>query len=124
MGFDLVAQSEVGAGIAASGLVELFAEGGHRLGAPRGSERVEPDEQLAGAGVDVAGGLMSVRIRRCPGGRAGGGSPRSTSWMWWRSMTRRRRVRRAPWPPSQGVYGEIARTRTFKHRGQRAGKNE
>jgi len=39
MGFDLVAQEEIGAGIGASGLVELVAEGGQRLGAPRGGER-------------------------------------------------------------------------------------
>jgi hypothetical protein len=56
MGLDLVTQEEIGAGIGASGLVELFAEGCYCLGAPRGGERVEPDEQLAGAGVEVAGG--------------------------------------------------------------------
>ena len=50
MGLDLVAQGEAGAGIGVSGVVELVAEGGHRLGAPRGGQRVEPDEQLAGAG--------------------------------------------------------------------------
>jgi hypothetical protein len=41
-GLDLVAQGEAGAGIGASGLVELFAHGGQRLGAPQGGERVEP----------------------------------------------------------------------------------
>ena len=35
---------------------ELVAEGGEGLGPPGGGERVEPDEQLAGAGDDVAGG--------------------------------------------------------------------
>ena len=70
MGFDLVAQEEIGAGIGASGLVELFPEGGQRLGATRGGERVEPDEQLAGAGVDVAGGgqgLPDERVCLVPG---------------------------------------------------------
>ena len=38
MGFDLVAQEEIGAE-GASGLVELFPEGGQRLGATRGGER-------------------------------------------------------------------------------------
>jgi DDE family transposase len=56
VGFDLVAEDEVGAGIAALGLVELVAEGGQGLGAPGRGERVEPDEQFAGAGPDVAGG--------------------------------------------------------------------
>ncbi len=56
MGFDFVAQDETGAGVAGLGLVELVAERGEGLGAPGGGERVEPDEQLAGAGVDVAGG--------------------------------------------------------------------
>ena len=64
MGLDLVAQGEVGAGIGASGLVELVAEGGQRLGAPGGGERVEPDEQVAGAGVDVAGGGQGLADER------------------------------------------------------------
>ena len=56
MGFDFVAQDEIGAGVAACGLVELVAEGGECLGSPGRGERVELDEQLAGAGPDVAGG--------------------------------------------------------------------
>jgi hypothetical protein len=52
---DLVAQDEVGAGVAGLGLAELLAERGEGLGAPRRGERVEPDEQLAVAGDDVAG---------------------------------------------------------------------
>jgi hypothetical protein len=55
MRFDLIAQGEIGAGIAGLGLVELVAEGGEGLGAPGRGERVEPDEQLAGSGDDVAG---------------------------------------------------------------------
>ena len=49
-------QEEIGARIAGLGLVELVAEGGQCLGAARGGERVEPDEQLAVAGDDIAGG--------------------------------------------------------------------
>ena len=56
MGFDLVAQDEIGAGVAACGLVELVAEGGECLGSPGGGERVEADEQFAVTGMDVAGG--------------------------------------------------------------------
>ena len=57
LGRDLtsVAQDEVGAGIADAGGGELVAERGEGLGAPGRGERVEPDEQLAGAGADVAG---------------------------------------------------------------------
>jgi hypothetical protein len=55
-GFDLVAQDETGAGIAGLGLVELVAEGGQGLGAPGRGEGVEPDQQFAIAGMDVAGG--------------------------------------------------------------------
>ena len=55
MGFDLVAQDEIGARVAGLGLVELVAEGGECLGPPGRGERVEPDEQSAGAGADVAG---------------------------------------------------------------------
>ena len=69
MGLDLVAQGEVGAGIGASGLVELFAEGGYRLSAPRGGERVEPDERLAGAGVDVDR-MSKLHLRRSRAGTA------------------------------------------------------
>ena len=56
MGFDLVAQDEIGAGVVACGLVELVAEGGECLGPARGGERVEPDEQFAVAGDDVTVG--------------------------------------------------------------------
>ena len=55
MGSDLVTQDEIGAGIAGLGLVELVAEGGEGLGLPGRGERVEPDEQLAVTGDDVAG---------------------------------------------------------------------
>ena len=65
VGLDLVAQDEVGAGIAgASGGVELVAECGQGLGAAGRGERVEPDEQLAGAGVDVAGGGEGLADQR------------------------------------------------------------
>src|SRR5260370_354361 len=64
MGLDLVAQDEIGAGMGASGLVELFAERGQRPGAPRGGDRVVPDEQLAGGGG--GGGV---------GGRGGAPAP-------------------------------------------------
>jgi hypothetical protein len=39
MGFDLVVQDEIGAGVAACGLVELVAEGGECLGSPGRGER-------------------------------------------------------------------------------------
>ncbi len=55
MGFDLVAQDEIGARVAGLGLVELVAEGGECLGPPGRGERVEPDEQLAVTRADVAG---------------------------------------------------------------------
>ena len=55
LGFDLVEQDKVGAGIAASGLGELVAQAGEGLGAPRCGERVEADAQFAVSGVDVAG---------------------------------------------------------------------
>ena len=55
MGFDLVAQDEIGTGIAGDGGGELVAERGQGLGAPGGGERVEPDEQFAVTGADVAG---------------------------------------------------------------------
>ena len=48
-GIDLVAQDELGAGVAACGLVELVAERGQGLGAPGRGERVEPDD-AAGRG--------------------------------------------------------------------------
>jgi hypothetical protein len=54
-GFDLVSEDEAGAGIAGASGGELVAEGGQGLGAPRRGERVEPDEQLAVTGLDVAG---------------------------------------------------------------------
>jgi hypothetical protein len=69
--FDLVALDEIGAGIAGLNLVELVAEG-ERLGPPEGGERVEPDEQLAGAGADVAGdgeGLAGQRVGLVAGAR-------------------------------------------------------
>ena len=49
MGFDLVAQDEVGVGIAGAGGGELVAERGQGLGAPGCGKRVEPDEQEAAA---------------------------------------------------------------------------
>ena len=55
MGFDLVAEDEVGAGIASASGGELVAERGQGLGAPGRGERVEPDDELAVAGDDVAG---------------------------------------------------------------------
>ena len=42
-GIDLVAQDEIGAGIAGAGGGELVAQGGEGLGAPGRGERVEPD---------------------------------------------------------------------------------
>ena len=60
MGFDLVAQDEIGARVVAFGLGELVAERGQGLGAPGRGERVEPDEQFAGGGADVAGGGESL----------------------------------------------------------------
>lgn len=56
MGFDLVVQDEVGAGVAGAGGVELVAEGGQGAGAPRCGQRFEPHVQGALAGLDVAGG--------------------------------------------------------------------
>ena len=53
MGFDLVAQGEIGARVAGLGLGELGAEGGQGLGAPGGGERVEADEQFAVAAVSA-----------------------------------------------------------------------
>lgn len=50
MGLDLVAQQEFGAGIGASGLVELFAEGGYRPGAPGGGERSSRMSRWPGPG--------------------------------------------------------------------------
>jgi len=55
VGFDLVAQDEIGARVAGLGLVELVAEGGECLGPPGRGERVKPDEQLAITRADVAG---------------------------------------------------------------------
>lgn len=55
MVFDLVAQDQVGAGVAGPGLADLVAEGGEGLGSPGRGERVEADEQFAVAGDDVAG---------------------------------------------------------------------
>ena len=55
MGFDIVAEDEIGAGVAGAGGGELVAEGGSGLGAPGCGERVEPDDQFTGAGPDVAG---------------------------------------------------------------------
>jgi hypothetical protein len=40
VGLDLVAQDQVGAGVARSSFVELVAEGGQGLGAPWRGERV------------------------------------------------------------------------------------
>ena len=48
-------EDEAGAGVAGLGLTELIAERCEGLGPAGGGERVEPDEQLAGAGDDVAG---------------------------------------------------------------------
>ena len=44
---------------------------------------------VAGDAGRVTGERRSARIRRCPSGPAGGRSPRSTSWTWWPSTTRR-----------------------------------
>jgi hypothetical protein len=55
VGFDFVAQDEIGARVAGLGLVELVAEGGQGLGPPGRGERVEPDEQLAVTRAEVAG---------------------------------------------------------------------
>ena len=74
MGLDLVAQEEIGAGIGASGLVELFAEGGQRPGTPGCGEGVEPDKQLAGTGADVAGDGQCF-AGQCVGLVAGAGGP-------------------------------------------------
>ena len=63
MGFDLVAEDEIGAGLAGAGGGELVAELGQGLGASGGGERVKPDEELAGAGADVAGGGGASRMR-------------------------------------------------------------
>jgi hypothetical protein len=54
-GVGLVAENEVGAGVAYAGGGELVAEGGECLGAPGRGERDEAVEQLAGGGADVAG---------------------------------------------------------------------
>ena len=56
MGLDVVAQDEIGAGVAGAGGGELVAEGGQGLSPPGGGERVQPDEQFAGSEVDIAGG--------------------------------------------------------------------
>ncbi len=60
-GFDLVAEDEVGAGIAGAGGGELVAERGQGLGAA-GRERVEPDEQFA---VTRQMSPEAVRARPC-----------------------------------------------------------
>ena len=52
MVLDFVAQDEIGAGVAGADGTEVVAERGEGLGAPGGGERVEPDQQLAGAGVE------------------------------------------------------------------------
>src|SRR4029077_20516268 len=53
---DFVAENEIGAGVAGADGGELVQSAASGLGARRGGERVEPDEQLAWAGADVAGG--------------------------------------------------------------------
>ena len=53
---DLVAQDELGAGLAGRGGVELLAERGECMGAPGCGQRVELDMQDAGAWDDVAAG--------------------------------------------------------------------
>jgi len=58
----MVTQDEIGARVAACGLVELVAEGGKGLGSLGGGERVEPDEQFAVTRLDVAGGGEGSRI--------------------------------------------------------------
>jgi hypothetical protein len=71
VGFDLVAQDEIGARVAGLGLVELVAEGGECLGPPGRGERVEPDEQFAVARDDVAGdseGFADQRVGLVAGG--------------------------------------------------------
>ncbi len=81
MGFDLVAQDEVGAWVAGLGVVELVAECGQGLGAPGRGERVEPDEQVAVTGTDVAGGgegLADQRVGLVVGAGGTGAAPRVT----------------------------------------------
>jgi len=58
VGLDVVAQDEIGAGVAGAGLGELVAEGGEGVGAPWGGERVEPDEEFA------VTGMMSPELAR------------------------------------------------------------
>jgi hypothetical protein len=53
-GFDLVAQDEVGAGLAGLGGGEVFTQLCDRSGGAAGRQGVEPDSQHAVAGVDVA----------------------------------------------------------------------
>ena len=57
MGFDAVAQGQVGAGVDGVGVVEDVAEFGDGGGVPWRGQRVEPDIQGVGVGVgdDVAG---------------------------------------------------------------------
>ena len=62
MGFDLVAQDEIGARVAAFGLVELVAEGGEGLAALGRGERIEPDEQLARAGQMSPEAVSASRV--------------------------------------------------------------
>src|SRR5271157_4165405 len=54
--FDLVAQGELGAGVAGGGGVELVAQGGEGAGSAGRGQRVEPDGQGGAAGDDVAAG--------------------------------------------------------------------
>src|ERR1700685_415378 len=57
------------------------------------------------------GWLTRARIRGCLRRRATGGSPRSTSWTWWPSMTLRRLARRARCCAGRaGPGGTTART--------------
>ena len=91
MGFDFVAQDEVGAGVAGLGLVELVAEGGERLvrrGAVSGSRRMssspwpgmmspEVSEGFADEGVCLVAGAGVVAVRVAGEGGFGvvGGHP-------------------------------------------------
>ncbi len=87
MGFDAVAQGELGAGVDGVGVIEHLAEFGDRGGLAWCGQRVEPDVQGVGGwvGDDVAGagqggadqgvGLVSgAAVAGVGGDRAGQGS--------------------------------------------------
>src|SRR2546430_904265 len=93
MGLDLVAQEEIGAGAGATGLVELFAAGGQRLGAPGAASAASSWPQAGGRGAWASwtcwlvrrgawrgGGLRSAsrRVPRLAAAARAGGSARRT----------------------------------------------